>query len=148
MQKNEDLRRDVNTWAQREASLPLAAVAKYVKSAEFKDFVERLTVGAFRIGALEYRKAILEDHPVSLVEAADRAVPTNLAEPELSGVPPPPKFVLSAEDYDKAVEEGTFEDPPEAGAESEEEEVGGDIPPGEPSILDALVDDPTDAPEE
>ena len=110
--------------------------------------MERLTVGAFRMGALEYRKAILEDHPVSLVEAADRAVPANLAEPELSGVPPPPKFVLSLEDYDRKVEEGTFEDPLEAELESEEEETGGDILPGEPSILDALADDPMDPLEE
>ena len=148
LQKNEDLRRDVNTWAQREANLPLAVAAKYVKSAEFKDFVERLTVGAFRMGALEYRKAILEDHPVSLVEAADRAVLANLTEPELSGVPHPPQFVLSAEDYDREVEEGTFEDPPEAEAESEEEETEGGIPLGEPSILDALADDPLDPPGE
>ena len=96
------------------------------------------------MGALEYRKAILEDHPVSLVEVADRAVLTNLAEPKLSGVPPPPQFVLSTEDYDREVEEGTFEDPPEAEAESEEEETEGGIPLGEPSILDALADDPLD----
>ena len=47
----------------REANLPLVTVAKYVESSEFKSFVERLFVGAFRMGALEYRQAILEDHP-------------------------------------------------------------------------------------
>ena len=100
------------------------------------------------MGALEYRKVVLADHSESAVVAADRAVPTHLAEPEISGVPPPPKFVLTPEDYDRKVEEGTFEDPPETEGESEEEETGGGIPPGEPSILDALADDPTDPPEE
>ena len=104
-------------------------------------------MGAFRMGALEYRNTILADHPVSLVEAADREVPALSAEPEISGVPSPPRFVLSPGDYDREVKEGTFKDPPEAEAESEEEETGGGIPPGEPSILDALADDPTDPPE-
>ena len=102
------------------------------------------------MGALEYRKAILEDHPVSLVEAVDRAVPAHLAESELSGIPPPPKFLLSLEDFDRKVEEGTFEDPPEAEEEAEDEEKEAEevIPPGEPSILDALADDPSDHPVE
>ena len=102
------------------------------------------------MGALEYRKAILADHPVSIVEVADQAVPTHLAEPDISGVLPPPKFLLTPEDYDRNVDEGTFEDPPEAEEESEGEgeEAEGGILPGEPSILDALVDDPTDPPVE
>ena len=136
----------MNTWAQCEANLPLTVVAKYVETIEFKGFVERLTMGAFRIRALEYCNAILADHPVSLVEAADREVPALSAEPEISGVPPPPRFALSPGDYDREVKEGTFEDPPEAEAESEEEETGEGIPPGEPSILDALADDLTDPP--
>ena len=100
------------------------------------------------MGALEYHKAILVDHPMSLVEATDQAVQAHLVEPEISGVPPPPKFLLTSEDYDRSIKEGTFEDPPEAEEESEEEESGGGIPPGEPSILDALADDPADPPEE
>ena len=121
-------------------------MAKYVRTIEFKDFVERLTVGAFQMGALEYRNAILEDHPASLVESADRAVLALLAEPALSGAPPPPRFSLSREDYDREVEEGTFEDPPDSRAESEEEGVDGGIPAGKPSALTALSDDPADPP--
>ena len=147
-QKNEALRRDVDTWTHREANLPLVTVAKYVESSEFKNFVERLSVGAFRMGALEYRQAILEDHPVSLVEAADRAVPALLAESELSGAPPPPRFSLSQEDYDREVKEGIFKDPPETEAKSEGEEVSGSTPAGEPSVFDTVADDPADPPEE
>ena len=100
------------------------------------------------MGALEYRKAILADHPVSLVEAADQAVPTHLVEPEISRVPPPLKFLLTLEDYDRNVKNGTFEDPPEAEEESEKEESEGGIPPRESSILDALAEDPADPTEE
>ena len=79
---------------------------------------------------------------MSLVEAADRAVPALLAEPEVSGAPPPPRFLLSQEDYDWEAKKGIFEEP----LESKEEKAGGSIP-GESSILDALADDPTDPPE-
>ena len=107
-------------------------------------------MGAFRMGALEFRKAILVDHPASIVKAADRAVLVHLVELEISGVPPPPKFLLTPKDFDRNVEEGTFDDPLEAEEESEgeEEEAGGGIPLGEPSILDALADDLTNPPEE
>ena len=146
-EKNEELRRDIGAWKRREANLPFAVVAKYVETSEFKDFVERLTVGAFQMGALEYRNAILVDNPVSLVESADQAVPALLAEPELSGAPPPPQFSLSQEDYDREVKEGTFEDLPESKTESEKGEVNEGVPAGEPSILAALADDPVDPPE-
>ena len=46
-QKNKELRRDVSTWARREANLPLVVATKYVESAEFKSFVEQLSIGTF-----------------------------------------------------------------------------------------------------
>ena len=102
------------------------------------------------MGALEFRKAILADHLASIVEAADRVVPTHLAELEIFGVPHPPKFMLTSLDLDRHVEEGIFEDPPKAKEETEgeEEEAEEDIPPREPSILDALANDPSDPPVE
>ena len=100
------------------------------------------------MGVLEYHKAILADHPVSLIEATDQAVLANLVEPEISGVPPPLKLLLTSEDYGRNVEKGTFEDPPEAKEESVEEESRGGITPREPFILDALADDPVDPPKE
>ena len=78
-------------------------------------------MGTFRIRPLEFRKAILADHLMSVMKAADRAVPTHLTEPEISGVPLPPKFTLTSEDLDRHIEEGTFEDPLEAAEESEGE---------------------------
>ena len=107
-------------------------------------------MGAFQMGALEYRKAILADHPVSLVEATDQTVLAHLVEPEISRVPPLSKFLLTPKDFDRRVEEGTFDDPLEAEEEfeGEEEEAKEAIPPGEPSILDAIADDPSDHPVE
>ena len=45
--KTEELQRHVDTWAQRKANLPHTIVAKYIESAEFKSFVEQLSVSAF-----------------------------------------------------------------------------------------------------
>ena len=107
-------------------------------------------MGAFQMGALEFYKAVLVDHPTSVVETADRVIPAHLTEPELSRIPPPPKFLLTPEDFDRNVEEGTLEDPLEAEEESEgeREEAGEGIPPGELSIPDTLADDSSDPLEE
>ena len=150
----EELQCLVDVWSRRESTLPQTVVAKYVQSAEFGSFVDRLTMGAFRMGALEFREAVLHTHPPSTVEAADEEVPALLAEATLSTVPPPPRFELSPADLDRPVDPQVFKDPPEASEEGEdgkEEAIGEEmttgtegIPPDEPSLLDVLADDPTD----
>ena len=90
------------------------------------------------------------------MEAADEEVPAQLAEATLSTVPPPPRFELSPTDLDQPVNSQVFKDPPEASEEGEndKEEVVGEevtvsieaILADEPSILDALADDPSDLP--
>ena len=151
-----ELQRLVDIWLRREGNLPQTVVAKYVQSAEFMGFVNRLTVGAFRMGALEFWEAVLRTQPLSTVEATDEHVPAYLAEATLSTVPPPPKFQLSPTDLDRNVDPKTFEDPPEAeekGEDEEEEAIEGEtttgieeIPADEPSILEALAEDPLDPP--
>ena len=146
----------MDIWSRRESTLPQTVVAKYVRSVVFEDFVDRMTVGAFCMGALKFWEVVLCTHPPSTVEAADEDVPARLAEATLSTVPPPPKFELSPANLDRPVDPQIFQDPLEAKEESgdDEEEVVGEevtagteaIPADEPSILDALADDPSDLP--
>ena len=100
----DELQRLVNIWSRCESTLPQTVVAKYIKSAEFEDFIDRLTMGAFRMGALEFWEAVLHTQPPSTVEAADEAVPAQLAEATFSIVPPPLKFELSLGDLDRDVD--------------------------------------------
>ena len=45
--RTEKLRHHIDTWAQREANLPFTVVTKYVELAEFKSFVEWLSISTF-----------------------------------------------------------------------------------------------------
>ena len=79
--------------------MPRFVVAKYVESREFKDFVKRLTVGAFQMGALGYRNTVIKSQPTTPLEEADDKVSiVHVASTELSTTPPAPRFVMKHDD--------------------------------------------------
>ena len=155
----------VGVWQGREASMPRTVVAKYVDSEEFKNFVERLTVGAYQMGALGYRNAVIESHPTISLEEADDAVPAvHVASTELSTTPPAPRFAMGLDDWGREIAPDTFEEDPAAEGdpakdtveveESDADDVAivepadapavGEALTDEPSILDVLAEDPAD----
>ena len=64
---------------------------------EFEDYVQRLTVRVFRMGALKYQNAVIEFHPTTPLEEVDKKFPAvHMASTELSTTPPTPGSTWSS----------------------------------------------------
>ena len=117
------------------------------------------------MGALGYCNAVVESHPTISLGEADDAVPAvHVALTELSSTSLAPRFTMGLDDWGLEITPDTFEEDLATEGEStketlEVEESDGDdvaivdpvdvpaaddIPVDEPSILDALAEDPID----
>ena len=120
---------NVGVWEWDKAKMPRTMVADYVESKAFQDFVKRLTVGAFQMGALGYRNAIVESQPTIPLEEADEKVSVvHVTSTELSTTLPVPQFPMEYDDWKWDVGLDTFESNPECegGTRDEVEDVGED----------------------